>query len=377
LLDAGADLETIRGGLDSLGVSDFSVSAEKVVKKGVAATQFQVHVDPDAPMPHRHLHTIETLIEESNLPCVVKESAIAVFQRLGAAEAAVHGTTIEKVHFHEVGAVDSIVDIVAACHGLHLLGVEQVYSSALAVGFGTVQCAHGLMPVPAPATARLLQGLPTYGGAVEGEMVTPTGAALVAEKAVDFGPAPAMRVEAIGYGSGTRDHAGQPNVLRVLVGAATDNAAANAETIVVVETNIDDMNPELLPPLLSALLDAGARDAFLTPVLAKKGRAAHCVTALCDEESLPAVQQAFFAHSTTLGIRMRREERMVLKREWKNVDTPWGAVRVKQGRLGDTHYTAAPEFEDCRQRAEEAGVAVRAVYEAALAAALKGQYKDA
>lgn len=374
LLDAGADFETIRDALNSLGMAGFLVTAEKVNKNGIMATQFRVIQDADAKYPHRHLRHVVEIIMRGNLPESVKTAAVATFQIIAGAEAAVHGTTVERVHFHEVGAVDSIVDIVAAQYALHLLGVEAVYASALPVGGGTVSCAHGVLPVPAPATALILQGKPTYGGGAQCELVTPTGAALAVQWARSFGEAPLMRVERVGYGAGARDLPDRPNLLRVLIGEV-DAPVGTRESVLAVEANIDDMNPELLPPLIAALLDAGARDAFLTPLIAKKGRPAYCVTALCDDAALGRVTQALFAHSTTLGLRMRREERIVLERRWERVRTSWGAVRVKIGLLDGAVRNAAPEFEDCRALAEHAGVPVRVVYDAALAAAIKGEFE--
>jgi hypothetical protein len=376
LIDAGADFEAICRALASLHVHGFTLSAEKVTKHGIAATQFRVLLDEAEHHPHRHLSHVTKIIQDSELPEQVKRASIETFTLLAEAEASVHNTSIEKVHFHEVGAVDSIVDIVAAQFALHLLGVEAVYASALHVGCGTVKCDHGVLPVPAPATARLLQGKPTYGGEVQGELVTPTGAALLAQRAKGFGEMPMMRVEKIGYGSGARELPDRANVLRVLIGALESDAEFT-ESITVVEANIDDMNPELLPPLLTALLDAGARDAFLTPVIGKKGRPAYCATALCDDDKLHAVTEALFRHSSTLGLRARRERRMVLARRWETVHTPWGAVRVKIGDFAGAPSVAAPEFEDCRALADSLGVAVRRVYEAALAAALKGEWEHA
>lgn len=368
LIDAGADFDAIRAGLASLGVEGFGVTTEEIKKKGIQATQFRVHIDDSARQPHRHLRHVIEIIERGALPAVVKTAAIETFRLLAEAEAEVHGSTPEKVHFHEVGAVDSIVDIVAAHHALHLLAVDDVVVSPLHVGSGTVRCAHGLMPVPAPATALLLRGKPTYGGPIEAELVTPTGAALVAQCAKQVGPAPAMTVSAVGYGAGTRDLPDLPNVLRVMIGDAAD-ATPDTETISVIEANIDDMIGELYPPLIEALIAAGARDAFVTPVLGKKGRPAHCVTVLCEEPRVSDMVRVLFAHSTTLGVRVRGERRFVLAREWRDVETPWGAVRIKVGLLDGRVHVAAPEFEDCRIAAERSGVPVRRVYEAALAAA--------
>ncbi len=368
LIDAGASFETIRTGLESLDVQGFTVAAEKVKKKGIQATQFRVLLDDSAAQPHRHLRHVVEIIERGMLPEPVKTAAIGTFRLLADAEAEVHGSTPEKVHFHEVGAVDSIVDIVAAQHALHLLGVDEIAVSPMHLGSGTVRCAHGVMPVPAPATALLLRGKPTYGGSVEAELVTPTGAALVAQCAKRFGPAPTMSVQTIGYGAGTRDLPDLPNVLRVMIGEALD-AAPGTEAISVVEANIDDMTGELYPPLVEALLEAGARDAFVTPVLGKKARPAHGITVLCDEPRVSAIVHVLFAHSTTFGVRVRVERRFVLARDWSDAETPWGTVRVKVGWFDGQLSAAAPEFEDCRVVAQRSGVPVRKVYEAALAAA--------
>jgi len=376
LIDAGADFNRIQAALGSLPISGFTLEAPKIIKKGVFATQFKVIEDRKEHHPHRHLRHVVDIINKGLLPQPVKQAAIETFDLLAVAEAQVHGTTKEKIHFHEVGAIDSIVDIVAAQLAMHLLGVEEVVSSPLHVGAGTVRCAHGVMPVPAPATALLLQGKPTYGGEVQGELVTPTGAALVGHRVRRFGPMPAMTVEAIGYGSGTKDLPDRANVLRVMLGQTVD-ALPGLETINVIEAHIDDMSGELFAALADALLAAGARDAFLSPIIGKKGRPAHCVTALCDDHLVPAVTKALFANSTTLGLRMRQERRMVLARRFMKVVTPWGEIPVKVGEFGAEQNSVAPEYEDCARVAATAGVPVRRVYEAALAAALKGEMQDA
>lgn len=305
----------------------------------------------------------------------MKDAANATFHALGHAEASVHGTTIDKVHFHEVGAVDSIVDICAAQLGFHLLGIERFVASPLHVGSGTVKCDHGIMPVPAPATARLLLGKPTYGGAVDGELITPTGAALIDHRVTAFGPAPLMRVEAIGYGSGAKDLPDRANVLRILIGQADEEGGAT-DTIQVLEANLDDMSGELLAPLIAGLMNGGALDAFLTPVIGKKGRPGQRVTVLASDATVQPLTDILFTHSTTLGIRIRTERRVILDRQWKSVSTPWGAVRVKIGSRGENTLSTAPEYEDCMQVATSAGVPVRKVYESALAAAVKGEYID-
>ncbi len=382
LIDAGASFDAIRAGLDSLGVPGFTVSADRINKRGIMATQFRVHVAHEAQHPHRNLREILDIIERGQLPANVKANAAETFRRIAECEARIHGAEIEKVHFHEVGAVDSIADIVGAHHALHLLGVERVTASPLNLGSGTVETAHGVMPVPAPATVMLLKGIPCYGSEVRAELVTPTGAALIAQCAGAYGTMPEMRVEAIGCGSGTRDLPDRANVLRAIVGELAEVPGDGAslgplEAITVIEVNIDDMNPELLPPLIADLLAKGARDAFLTPLIGKKGRPAHLITVLCDEAKAADLVSVLFAGSTTLGVRMRHERRVCLAREWKRVETPWGAVRIKIGRFRGRVTCASPEFEDCRRAAEQHGVSVLAVYEAARVAAAKGEMLDA
>ncbi len=376
LLDAGADFDQLRDALDTLGVDGYTVRAEKVNKHGTMATKFDVDIDAEHGHPHRHLRHIVEIIEKGDLPAEVKEASLKTFRNIAEAEAEVHGTTPEKIHFHEVGAVDSIVDIVATHLALHQLKPERILSSSLHVGSGTVKCAHGIMPVPAPATALLLRGVPSYGGDVKGELVTPTGAALIAQLAESFGPMPEMITEAVGSGSGTKDLPDRPNVIRVMLGE-TAEVLGGTETIVVVEANIDDMNPELFPPLISDLIEGGARDAFLTPILGKKGRPAHLVTILVDEMELNDVIGVLFRGSTTLGLRMRREQRICLEREWKTAETPWGDVRIKIGRFEGGTTSTSPEYEDCVRVAFEGGVSTKEVYEAALAAAVKGDFEDA
>jgi len=375
LIDAGADFERIRAALASLDVSGYALRAEKANKHGIMATQFSVDLDEEHDQPHRHLRHIVEIIESGDLSAEVKSASLETFQRLAECEAEVHGTTPEKIHFHEVGAVDSIIDIVGCHLALEQLKPERIVASSLHVGSGTVKCAHGVMPVPAPATALLLRGVPAYGGEVEGELVTPTGAALITQLVDSFGPMPEMTVDAVGSGSGTKDLPDRPNVLRIFLGETTE-ASDKREAITVIEANIDDMNPELFPPLIGNLLEAGARDAFLTPVLGKKGRPAHVVTVLADEEMVEAVTSILFRESTTLGLRMRREERICLEREHKKVATPWGDVTVKVAHYRGEQTNTAPEHEDCARVAKDAGVPALVVYEAAYAAAIKGELKD-
>lgn len=413
-IDAGVSFEHVRDQLATLPVEGYHLHSEKIDKHGTAATQFKVHVDgideehhhdpadghshghahshehthdhEHAPehshehsqghaQPHRHLRHIVEMIEASQLSDTVKQRSIATFKRIAVCEAEVHGTTPEKIHFHEVGAVDSIVDIVGAHVALEVINPDRILSSPLHVGSGTVKCAHGIMPVPAPATALLLKGIPSYGGEVKGELVTPTGAAIIAEWAESFGPMPHMVLETVGVGSGTKDLPDRPNTLRIMIGETTDTAQS-LETIAVIEANIDDMNPELLPALLEDLLAIGARDAFITPIVMKKGRPGHLVTVLADEDKIEAASQVLFQSSSTLGVRIRREERICLDREWRTATTPWGDVKIKIGKMNEEIVNQAPEYEDCLRIARAANIPVIRVYESALAAAVKGEMHD-
>ena len=372
LLDLGADFAELRESLYSLGVPDFEVFTEKVVKRGIAARRFEVRVAEHDHHPHRHLRDVLEIINRSTLPERVKICSEIVFQNIARAEAKVHGMEVEKVHFHEVGAIDSIVDVVGAQFCLHQLGVDRVVVSPINTGTGTVRCAHGVMPVPAPATALLLCDVPVYGDG-EGELTTPTGAAIAAACASSFGPLPRMTVESVGYGAGTRDLPDRANVLRALLGESEDEPAGNVDTVAVLETLVDDLSGELTAPALEAALAAGAVDAFVTPVTGKKGRPAFLLTALCPPELRDKVARSLFLNTTTLGVRVREEFRTVLWRKVETVFTPYGAVRVKTATLDGEQITAHPEFEDCRALAEAAGVPVRRVAEAALAAFQRGE----
>jgi hypothetical protein len=325
----------------------------------MAATYAKVRAQDTA--THRSLSTILSLIEKSALAAGVKNRASAIFQKLGEAEATVHDVPLEKIHFHEVGAVDAIIDIVGACIGFAALGIESFACSALNVGGGTAKMAHGVLSVPAPATARLLLGKPTYSNGIQKELVTPTGAAIVATLCSNFGPQPPMTVNAIGYGAGTADLEGQPNVLRLMVGEA-----AESETIRVLEANLDDMNPQIYGYFLEKALAAGALDVFSTPVQMKKNRPGMLVTVLCKPEDEPRFHEMFFAETTTLGVRTYSAERRVLARQWETVRTNFGEVRIKVSRLNGHIRQASPEFEDCRKLAEAKNVPLQRVMDEAM-----------
>jgi uncharacterized protein (TIGR00299 family) protein len=300
----------------------------------------------------------------------VKARAVRAFELLGASEAKIHNVEVEKIHFHEVGAVDAIVDIVAACAGIEWLGVGAWYCSALNVGGGMVECAHGTFPVPAPATADLLRGVPTYSARVQKELVTPTGAALVRMLEPVFGVQPAMRVDKIGYGAGSRNPKGFPNALRISVGEVEESKGT--ETVTVIETALDDLSPQVLAWVAEQALAAGAMDVMLTPVVMKKGRAGTLLTVLCSEETRPKLERLILRETSTLGMRIRREERSCLERRHVAVSTAYGEIRVKVGELDGEVMNAAPEFEDCRAAAVRCEVPLKVVQQAALAAYADG-----
>jgi len=365
LVDAGCPIELLRSKLQGLQVPGWEISSEKVWKNGMAATYARVKTEDTH--KHRSLSTILGMIGKSELDSEVKERASAIFSRLGEAEAAVHDVPLEKIHFHEVGAVDAIVDIVGACIGFSELGIERFLCSPLNVGGGTVKMAHGILPVPAPATARLLLGKPTYSNGVQRELVTPTGAAIVATLCESFGPQPAMTVSAIGYGAGTIDLEGQPNVLRVMVGDTSSTAVdAHSGTIRVLEANLDDMNPQIFGYLLEKTLAAGALDVFATPAQMKKNRPGTLITILCKPEDEVKFQEMLFAETTTLGVRSHLVERRALPREWVKVATRFGEVRIKVSRVEGRVQHASPEFDDCRKLAEERKVPLHEVMEQAM-----------
>jgi len=372
LVDAGCPVEHLREELSGLRVLGWELTAEKVWKNGMAATYVKVVTEDQS--KHRSLGAILEILQKSKLAPTVRERAAAIFQKLGEAEARVHDVPIEKIHFHEVGAVDAIVDIVGACIGFQALGIEKFACSALNVGGGTAKMAHGILPVPAPATANLLQGKPTYSNGVQKELVTPTGAAIVATLCDSFGPQPAMSVSAIGYGAGTADLEGQPNVVRIMVGeevrvgkSETKGAQAEAcaagfdEEIAVIEANLDDMNPQIYGYFLEKGLAAGALDVYTTPVQMKKNRPGTLLTVLCKPQDTNSLMTLIFAETTTFGARTYRAQRRVLPREWVSVATEFGDVRMKVSRVNGRILHVAPEFEDCKRLAAEKDVPLQRV----------------
>lgn len=377
LVDLGLPADALATELRKLPLSGYRLAAHKVHRAGLHATKVDVvlvsshdHGD-DHGHGHRHhghargLLDILRLLDASTLDGAVRDRAAACFRRLAEAEGEVHGVPPETVHFHEVGAVDSIVDVVGGVIGLAWLKADRFASSPLNVGTGTVAIAHGTYPVPPPATARLVRGVPVF-GAGQGELLTPTGALLVTAHATAYGPLPPLAIEAIGHGAGARDSPDRPNVLRVIVGE--EDAPGASERVLVLEAEIDDMLPQLYGPLLARLFDAGALDAYLTPVQMKKNRPGTLVTAIAPPARRGAIEQVFFAETTTLGVRSQAWDRTALEREVIAVETAYGSVGVKVGRRGGQVTNAQPEFEDCQRVASAAGVPVKEVWAAAIAA---------
>ena len=363
LVDAGVDAGAILAAVASLGLPA-EVTFEAVRRGGFRATH--ARVEAAAEHVHRHLHHIEAIIDRSTLTPRQNELAHRIFARLGEAEARVHGIELKKVHFHEVGAVDSIVDIVGAAVGLDLLGVDRFESSAVPPGRGSIKGAHGKMPLPAPATAELLKGVPLAASDVEMELTTPTGAAIVTTMAEAFGPLPAMTVEAIGLGAGSRDLPGQANTLRLFVGRLA--LPVDADRVWVLETNLDDLPGEVVGYTVTQLLAAGALDAFLTPIQMKKNRPGVMVSVLCDEPGIAAMEEILFRETSTLGVRRYPVSRHKLQRRATEVATAFGPVKGKLGWLEGRPPAFSPEYDDCARVAAAQGVALRAVYDAAHAA---------
>ncbi len=350
LADAGADQAAIVNAIASLDAGAV-VSFEKVKRSGVGATKYHVHVEQQH--AHRHLSHIAKMIEKAALSDRCRRNAIAIFRRLAEAEAEVHQVAIEKVHFHEVGASDSIADIVGACVAFDQLEIDTIRCSPLNVGSGTVNTEHGVLPVPAPATARLLVDVPVYSRGPAFELTTPTGAAAAATLSAGFGVMPPMKIRQTGYGAGGRDFPEQPNVLRVLIGEPT--GADEALAVAVIEANIDDLNPQVLAYTTERLLESGALDVALSPLVMKKGRPGNLLRVVAKLEDREALAQIIFAETSTFGLRIYNAERRVHARSWQEVDTPYGKVRMKISSEGDY----APEYEDCRKLSMATGVALK------------------
>ena len=414
LIACGADPGRIEADIHSLGLAELRLTIETVKRGALVGTRAVFEAPPQK--AHRHFTHIAAMIEKAPLSARVKEQATAIFRRLGEVEAAIHGTTLEKVHFHEVGALDSIADIVGNCSALEQLGIDELHCSALNVGGGTIECDHGTLPVPAPATVELLKGLPIYSSGVQAELVTPTGAAIVATLGRGFGPLPAMKVIAVGYGAGMRDLREQPNMVRVTLGEAISGEAIGGEAIggeaigdetirgatiggasasgllsqrlfqhlfqpgsdslerlLLIEANLDDMNPQLFDYVAERAFAAGALDVYFTAVQMKKNRPGVLLSVLCRPEQVGAITTLIFLETTTLGVRSSEVLRRALEREMMEVATRYGPIPIKVARLNGKVVNFAPEFDDCRRISAERGVALQSVMLEASAAFLRTQ----
>ena len=374
LVDAGVSIDALRAELAKLKLAGYELKGEKTTRSGIAAVKVHVVID-EKNQPSRHLADILKIIGASSLSASIKEKSSLIFKRLAEAEAKVHATTPDKVHFHEVGAVDAIIDIVGSVIGLQLLGVTQVLASPVNVGSGTVQTSHGMFPIPAPATAELLKGMAIYQSSTQFELATPTGAAIISTLASSFGPLPPVRINRIAHGAGDKDFPGQPNVLRLLIG---ESAAAYEEDFsLVIETNIDDMNPQVYDYLIERLMNAGAQDAYLTPTIMKKGRPAILLSALTDRAKSDALLDIIFRETSSIGVRIHEVGRKKLSREIGEIETKFGRVRVKISRRGDEILNISPEYEDCRRLAEDRNTPLKQVMEEAKNLFLAKLAKDA
>jgi uncharacterized protein (TIGR00299 family) protein len=367
LVDAGADPEEVRSALASLPLEPFSVEFEETESGGIRATRARVRCEATGVI--RTFASIRQLLDEATLPDAARELSQRMFHRLAVAEAAVHGRDVEQVTFHEVGAVDSVVDIAGTALAITMLGVDRSFASPVPTGMGMMRSEHGAMPIPAPAVVELLRGAPLFSKDVPVELTTPTGAAILATVAEGYGELPPMHIEAVGYGAGERSLE-FPNVLRVLIGEAADaklesTDADGASREVVLETNVDDLNPELYAYVLERLFDEGAQDAWLTPILMKKGRPAVAVSVLCSARQQDAMREVLYRETGTLGVRASVVDKRMLERTVLDVTTAWGSVRVKVGFLDGRVVTLSPEYEDCARAARASGVAVRKIYEEA------------
>jgi hypothetical protein len=368
LVDAGLPFEDLRAELGKLNIFDFKVSSEKVLKNGISATKFHVFASDNS--PERFLRDLREIIEESDLSESVKQRAVRVFTRICEVEAGIHGMSVDSVHLHEVGGIDAIVDVVGVLAGFEMLGIKRVVVSPLPMGRGFVNCAHGQIPLPAPATIALLKGVPIYGSPIEKELVTPTGAALLTELAHSWGSMPAMTLDSLGYGAGTRDLV-IPNVVRLMIGASTTENSWETETVTELETNLDNDTGETISHTLQRLMDEGALDAVSIPAMMKKGRPAHVVKVMAKPADADRLERILFEETHTLGIRRTETRRDFLPRRFETAQTPFGSVKVKIATLPSGNRRITPEFEDCRKHASQHGVPLQQVVAAARHPALE------
>ncbi len=366
LIDAGLSPQRLREELKRLRIPTVRLKVRKVLKQGISGTQVIVE-GRNEKRSHRNLKEVLRIIKRSRVETEVKEKSEEIFKRIASVEAKIHQIPMEEVHFHELGGLDSIVDIVGSVWGIRELGIEKIHVSKVNVGAGFVKCEHGILPIPAPATLSLMEGKPIYSSGVERELLTPTGAALLATLGSEFGSMPRINVERIGYGAG-RDDLPHPNLLRLVVG--TSESTSGKETVAVIETNIDDMNPQFYDYVMEKLLAMEVLEVFITPVLMKKNRPGHLLTVICSSEKLPSVAKFLFKETTTLGLRWHEEEREKTDREILPLRTKYGRIRFKWARWEGRIVNLSPEYDDCKRVALERGVPLKDVFEEAKRVAL-------
>lgn len=373
LVALGVDETELVGELKKLDISDFEIEFSVKDKSGIAAIHANVKVPEEK--THRHLHNIEKIINDSRLNDSVKKRAIKIFTKLAKAEAKVHGIDVQKVHFHEVGAMDAIIDVVGACIGFEMLGIERFVCSKIHVGSGFVKMAHGKFPVPPPAVVEILKSAPIYSTEIEGELITPTGAAIIAAVGEDFGQIPEMKIEKTAYGAGTRDYLDFPNVLRLIlgeeekkrkgeaekIGIFDERRTKNNEQLTLIETNIDDLSPEILGFVMERAFDFGCLDCWFTPILMKKNRAATMISILCEPEKVEIFKELLFTETSTLGIRISRIERECLERESKKIETEFGEIDVKFAKYNGKIVNVKPEYDQMREFAVKSKIPLKEI----------------
>ena len=371
LVDLGVNIKDIRKALKKIDLTGYKLQAKKVQRNGLSCTQITVVIEKSKhhdSQPHRSFTNIRRLIENSGLPAKVKSNSVEIFKRIAKVEAQIHNTTIEKIHFHEVGGIDSIVDIVGGVWAIESLKLDKIYSSALNVGEGFVDCAHGRLPVPAPATLKLLKGIPIFSTGVKTELTTPTGAALIGFYSSKFQSMPEMTISDDGYGAGSRIILSMPNLLRVMVGEMSLN---EPDSLVMIETNIDDMNPEIFDAVMDSLFKAGALDVYFSSIIMKKSRPATKISVLAEKQEREILSKILLRETTSFGVRFYDVGRLTLEREMQKLKTVYGIIKIKTGSLDGEIVQATPEFEDCRNAARKKKVSVKKVYDDVLAMAQK------
>jgi len=361
MVDAGIDIKALKKELKKLDLHGYSLKVSKVKRKGIKGTKVDVIVDKKKHLHHTHYKDIKRLIERSKLPEKIKEDSLSIFKNIAEAEAKIHRTSVDNVHFHEVGAVDSIVDVVGASICISLLNSDTILSSPINTGKGMVKTEHGLLPVPAPATTEMLKGFPSYSSDIEFELATPTGVGIITAMAKASNTIPVMKTNVIGYGAGSKDFSDSPNLLRIMIGEGY--SPSEQDSITVIESNIDDMNPQFYDHIMNRIFDAGALDVFLTPIIMKKNRPAVKITLLSDNDNVNKLADILLKETTSFGLRMYKTERIKLEKEIKTVKTEYGSTKVKIGKKNGKIINIAPEYEDCKRIANERGISIREVYE--------------